>query len=347
MALVHPVYYADGAAQLDAAYAKTTAYLFGPAMLVAPIVAPIPAGSTTLVQTTWLPPGRWTDFAGGTVHNCPAGSGCSVTAHYAVHELPIFVRLGAVVPLRTVASLGRTVAFSDPLVWSVWPGHGATAAGHGGASVVEDDGATLRFETDGATATTTMNWTSAGAAGFTLTVAPTVGSFDANGDCGTVEAGFEYGGPGADLQELDGDVESAAACCDACSTFSNCGFWTWLDSKRCVLKVSRAGRVANASAVSGAAPRRMPAARSHGFQLRGVAAGSATSVTVNGKALPALAPGDAGEPGWYTVGPGTPAWLARPPPGSLVILTHPVELSAALVVQVAGAFGHTPSQLQG
>ena len=350
IALVHPVYYADRAAALDKAYDKTTSYLFGSAMLVAPIVSPIPANRSNLTQKTWLPPGRWVDFAGSKVYSCSDGAGCDVTATYALHELPIFVREGSVVPLRTAASLGQTVAFSDPLVWSVWPGHGAAAATHGGATVVEDDGATLRFETELATATTNMSWTVVGndedatdPPGFTLTVTPTAGSFDVNGGCTDVEAGIEYGGPGADLQELPGDVETAAECCDACGTFSNCGFWTWLDTKRCSLKVSRSGKVANASAVSGAAPRRMPAKRSHGFQLRGAAnsavLGTVAAVTVNGTPLPALDPDDDGKVGWYTVAADAPTWLARPPPGSLVILTPSFELSQTLVVRVGGVTG--------
>ena len=346
IALVHPVYYADRAAALDKAYAKTTSYLFGSAMLVAPIVSPILANQSTLTQKTWLPPGRWADFAGSEVYSCSDGAGCDVTASYALHELPIFVRVGSVVPLRTAASLGQTVAFSDPLVWSVWPGHGAAAATHGGATVVEDDGATLRFETELATATTTMSWTVVGGddvtgpPGFTLTVTPTAGSFDVNGGCTDVEAGFEYGGPGAGLQELPGDVATAAECCDACGTFSNCGFWTWLDSKRCSLKVSRSGKVANASAVSGVAPRRMPTKRSHGFQLRGAAVlGTVAAVTVNGTPPPALEPDDDGKVGWYTVAADAPTWLARPPPGSLVILTPSFELSQTLVVRVGGGRG--------
>jgi hypothetical protein len=74
----------------------------------------------------------------------------------------------------------------------------------GNTTVYEDDGATLRYDTDNAIATTTMRWTTTESSEFLLTVDPTVGSFDVNGDCGETDAGFDYGGPGADLQELPG-----------------------------------------------------------------------------------------------------------------------------------------------
>jgi len=264
-------------------------------------------------------------------------------SRYALDELPIFVRAGGVLPLRTFASLQHTAAFSDPLVWAVFPGPTSKA---GGVDVVEDDGVTSRFESGNAnaTATTAMTWMTT-AAGITAVVAPTVGTFAANSNCGVAEAGYEYGGPGADLQAVAGNVESAAECCEACAEYSNCLFWTWLSSaKQCGLKVSRRGRRANPDAVSGVAPRRMPAERAHGFQFRvGTAAAAAFSaVTVNGEPLAKIAPTAAGVAGWY-VQPAEAAaaehGLAQPPAGTLVVLTERIALSDGIKVDITIASG--------
>ena len=328
-------YYADGAATIDRAYERTTSYLFGSSMLVAPIVTPIAAGSTSVSQTTWLPPGQWVAFSGATSHLSPPATGLDVTASYALDSLPIFIRAGAVVAMRTLASISQAVAFSDPLIWCVWPGSGAVMEDSGNATVVEDDGATLRFETDNAIATTTMHWV-ATTGSYTLTVDPTVGSFDVNGNCGDIDVGVEYGGAGANLQVLQGTFDTHADCCHACSTFSNCAFWTWTnDTHRCMLKVSRQGRKANASTVSGVAPRRMPTERGHGFQLRKpTSAAATTSVTVNGHTLPKITPGDDGKTGWFVESVDATQGLARAPPGTLVILTDKIALTQQVVVRM-------------
>jgi hypothetical protein len=263
-------------------------------------------------------------------------AGLDVSARYAINEVPIFVRAGSVVPLRNNLSLTQTVAFSDPLVWSVWLGE---RVGEGNGTVVEDDGATERFSTDGAMAVTRMMWSRSSVSArtvapvITLVVNATVGSFDV--PC-SAENGYEYAGDGADLQDI-GVVISASECCSSCSTFSNCAYWTWAtDTKRCMLKVSRRGRRVNASAVSGVAPRRMPPARAHGFQLRSPRFATLTtplSVTVNGKPLPKIAATEDGMAGWY-IQPSAVTGLSRVPSGALVILTEKISLNRGIVVQI-------------
>ena len=289
-------------------------------MLVQPVVAPIASGETTTSSTTWLPPGRWVTWSGQQEHS----GGADVTAAYTIREIPMFVRAGAVVPMRDASSLTQTTAFSDPLIWAVWPG----SASGGNSSVIEDDGATLRFE-EGALATTKMHWSVSGSAGIAITVEAPEGDFGV--EC-SAEEGFEYAGPGADLQDI-GVVASAAKCCDACATYSNCAFWTFAkESSHCVLKVSRRGRRANSSAVSGVAPRRMPTSRAHHFQLRSsrFAKTPPSSVTVNGKALPKIAPGASGS-GWFVQGATESLSEAE---GSLVIRTPSAALSQRLEVLV-------------
>jgi len=276
-------------------------------------------------------------------------------------------------PLRTPdlrsLTLG-TAAFSDPLVWAVFagPDHDhreqyASVSG-GNVTVTEDDGATLRFEAAGAVATTSMAWTrtttadatsavgSGGSGGgdFIMTVEPTVGDWSTGA---ALDTGHEYGGAGADLQQLAGAFATAADCSAACGAVSNCAFWTLLKAhKRCTLKVSRRGRRPNAGAVSGAAPRKMPSTRTHGFQLRAPASVTAgiTGATANGKALPKIPPpsqpstqgaqasaSTSIQAGWYVQPQGGERGLSAPPPGALVVFTAPCKLSERLEIRVSSS----------
>eukprot|EP01051_Picozoa_sp_SAG22_P001507 SAG22_NODE_60_length_23423_cov_8.445250_11_plen_1063_part_00 len=336
VSLLHPLYY--DAPHLDKSYTLPSEYFFGPQMVVQPIVAPIGPGASTIVASSWLPPGEWADWAGQTLHESGA-AGLELSAEYSIHEIPIFVRAGSVIPMRTAASLNTTLAFSSPLVWGVWTADTSAEAVSGNATVVEDDGATNRFEA-GQQSTTTMQWSRGDDGSLALAVAPTTGSFEVG--C-TAEDGIEYGGAGSDLQDV-GTVASEGACCDACAMYSNCNFWTWTKSnQRCVLKVSRKGRRANASAVSGVAPRRMPTTRAHVFEVRTpqFATKAPTSVTLNGKVLPGIPPpADDGNgmpseaAGWYVRGKQAVSSLLAPE-GSLVIMTPSMPLTEAIEVKVA------------
>ena len=328
VALLHPLYY--DTPELDKSYTVPSEYFFGPSMIVQPIVAPV-IGADSITVKTWLPPGLWLDWTGQGVHNSGA-AGLEVSAEYGLSEIPMFVRAGAVVPMRTSASLATTLAFSDPLVWGIW-GAGSPLVSGGNATVIEDDGATLRYEA-GHMATTAMQWSRDEDGGLSLSVHPTSGSFDVG--C-IAEQGIEFAGVGADLQQV-GTVASEGACCDACSTYSNCAFWTWSSStKICTLKVSRVGRRANSSTVSGVASRRMPSTRAHVFQVRNPSLTTTTKDTLNGKSVPNVPPPEAGEkataPGWY-IHPTQPAHSLLVSQGSLVIMTGSVSLSEVVKVRV-------------
>jgi len=203
--------------------------------------------------------------------------------------------------------------------------------------VIEDDGATLSFE-GGKVATTAMEWTWDEDGALSLFVHPTSGSFDVG--C-TSEQGIEYAGTGVDLQHV-GIVDSESECCAACSSYSNCAFWTWTTTtKMCTLKVSRTGRRTNASTVSGVASRRMPATRAHIFQVRKLNVTTTTTVTVNGELVPNVAPPTVGEeatrPGWYVhvVSPKqAAAHSLLVSNGSLVIMTTEIPLRKAVEVKV-------------
>lgn len=68
-------------------------YLFGEQMLVAPVLDP--SGDVSI----WLPPGQWIDFFSGRRYEGDR----RFSAHYALDETPVFVRVGALIPQQEAA----------------------------------------------------------------------------------------------------------------------------------------------------------------------------------------------------------------------------------------------------
>eukprot|EP01048_Picozoa_sp_COSAG05_P010889 COSAG05_NODE_986_length_6286_cov_3.404881_5_plen_299_part_00 len=242
------------AAEHPEAYQYEGQYFFGPSLLVAPIVEPINPHTQTIPQRVWLPPGLWSTWDGQRVYES-GPNGQLLTANYSISEIPVFVRGGAVVAMRDAqtlqdkpALLSTLVASSDPLVWTIFPGLPAGESGHG--SVYEDDGETIAYQSQ-RFALTSMAYTSVGPV-MTVTIMPTEGNFGVN--C-SMQEGVELAGD--TLLEL-GERETAEACCSACSSYSNCPFWTWVAaSKQCIFKSSQRGLRTNVSCTSGVARRPM------------------------------------------------------------------------------------------
>jgi alpha-glucosidase (family GH31 glycosyl hydrolase) len=126
MPILRPLYLAWPG--LDEAYRHPYEYLFGGSMLVAPVLAP--DGNVTV----WLPPGSWIDFFTGKRH----AGGRSFSAHYAVEEMPVFVREGAIVPEQQAAAHSDARPL-DPLIVNVY------GAGDGRFELYEDDGHSLGY----------------------------------------------------------------------------------------------------------------------------------------------------------------------------------------------------------
>jgi hypothetical protein len=141
------------------AYSATGEYLYGDAVLVAPIVSP---NSTTgsAAASVWVPPGSWTDYFTGTTYTGP--STVPITAD--LTRMPVLVRAGGIVPLRTdhVDSAGQR-----PLTQLTF----AVAAGADGQlSLYEDAGEGPALTS----ATTAVTWADAAR---TLTIGAAAGSF--------------------------------------------------------------------------------------------------------------------------------------------------------------------------
>ena len=157
MPLLRPLYleYPD----LDEAYLHSREYFFGEEMLVAPVLDP----SDT--RTVYLPPGSWIDFFTGKRYE----GGRSFTAHYAVDEMPVFVREGAIVPEQQPSEYSDARPL-DALILHVY------GAGSGHFDLYEDDGLSLDYA-KGSYAVTAISYATAADGSHTLTVAPAKGTY--------------------------------------------------------------------------------------------------------------------------------------------------------------------------
>lgn len=154
--LLRPMYYSNP--EEDDAYKfSASQYLFGEDMLIAPITE---AGSApvngTVSKSVWLPAGSWTDFYGEKILVGPTVH----TADYTQADVPVFVRAGAVVPMKTMASVASPSP--DPLVWLLFPAVSSPDGANSG-EMYEDDGETTAAKAEapgsgGHSAVTSVTW---------------------------------------------------------------------------------------------------------------------------------------------------------------------------------------------
>ena len=150
-------------------YANSTGsgyqFMTGPWLLVAPV---FDEGVTR--DSIYLPAGLWHDYWNGTVYSGPI----TIDGYDSpLEKLPIFVRSGAIVPMRPAVNFDGQ-APEDPLTLEVYPTNGTTAF-----QLYEDDGVTRNATEHGQ-----FTWTNISCIGptdpqgnTTITVGPAVGSF--------------------------------------------------------------------------------------------------------------------------------------------------------------------------
>lgn len=116
------------------AYGFKGQYMFGDDMLVAPIAQKASVESGLSTKKIWLPKGEWYEWFSGTLLK-----GDSVFERkFALHEMPLFVKAGTIVPMYPkVSNLQRQI---DTLVLMVIPG------GSSETQVYEDDGLSSGYQ---------------------------------------------------------------------------------------------------------------------------------------------------------------------------------------------------------
>jgi alpha-glucosidase len=168
--LVHPLYYEWP--EEDGAYAFRDQYMFGPDVLAAPIARPSDELTRRVAKDVWLPPGRWVSWDGATVFDGPH---VVSRADWTLADLPMYARAGAVIPMKTMASVA-TMTPVDPLVWVIFSAGGPLS---GSGRLYEDDGVSLAYTSPlAAWATTEVDYLSSPAAGTTsITIGAMAGGF--------------------------------------------------------------------------------------------------------------------------------------------------------------------------
>lgn len=162
VAMVHPLYY--DWPEANEAYAFPNQYRFGDDLLVSPVVAPMDSASLLARQRLWLPPGDWVEWSSGAQLRGPR----VLERGFALDELPVFVRAGAIIPLQPKAERSGELPI-DPLILDVFPGDS------GSTRVYEDAGDSPGYRA-GAYSFTPVAQRRAGGT-TTLTIAPVEGSF--------------------------------------------------------------------------------------------------------------------------------------------------------------------------
>jgi alpha-D-xyloside xylohydrolase len=132
-------------------------YLFGPAILVAPVTT---QGATA--KTVYLPNTTWYDFWTGAKQE----GGKRIEADAPLSKLPLFVRAGSLIPMGP-AMEWTTQKPADPIELRVYPG------ANGDFIFYEDENDSYRYE-KGAHATIALHWDDAAK---TLTLGAREGSF--------------------------------------------------------------------------------------------------------------------------------------------------------------------------
>ena len=135
--LARPLFFADPSD--ERLHEVEHSYLLGESLLVAPVLRDSARSRTvTLPEGTWIH--YWTDEA--------MEGGRTVTVDAPLDEIPLFVKGGAILPMRPVAP-HTDAQPADTLDLAVYPDAGRT----GSFSLYEDDGRTLNYQ-DGAYAVT-------------------------------------------------------------------------------------------------------------------------------------------------------------------------------------------------
>jgi len=133
ISVVRPLYYEHPEA--PEAYESTDQYYFGSDMIVAPVAAPVDTISQVAARRVWLPPGIWVEWSSGAHISGPV----KLERQYAVDEVPVFVRAGAIVPMQPdMLHTGERPV--DPLILNIFPG------GSGSVRVYEDEGNSLGYQ---------------------------------------------------------------------------------------------------------------------------------------------------------------------------------------------------------
>lgn len=115
VAFFRPLYYDYPNA--PEAYEFKDEYTFGDDMIVSPVVTELDKTTQLATKVIWIPEGEWIEWSSGAHLKGPA----KVERSYALNEIPVFVRAGAVIPMAPKMEYSEQKPV-DPLILTVMPG---------------------------------------------------------------------------------------------------------------------------------------------------------------------------------------------------------------------------------
>jgi alpha-glucosidase len=115
ISLMRPMYY--DYPEAAEAYQYTGQYLFGDALLVAPVTTPAEPMHHLSQKTVWIPEGEWVEWSTGSHFKGPQ----AIERNYALDEIPIFLKAGAIVPMQPTMKFSNEKPV-DPLILTIFPG---------------------------------------------------------------------------------------------------------------------------------------------------------------------------------------------------------------------------------
>ena len=174
VSICRPMYY-DYPEQ-ENAYAARTQYLFGDDMIAAPVSSPVSKETELAERSVWLPEGDWFEYLTGTLLQ----GDTTVTRTYALHEIPLFIKAGAIVPLY--GDIDNLQTRPDKQIVALIPGGPETTV----TTLYEDDGMTDGYKT-GEYATRQISRERFDANTLRVKIEPTQGTFDGMPDKQTLE----------------------------------------------------------------------------------------------------------------------------------------------------------------
>lgn len=148
--LIRPMYYefpdaeSSYSGDLNGNFAQ---YMFGPDILVAPVLAPAATQGNTLglaAKTIFLPQGNWYDVVSGSLISVSESAGKTMTNYYDISEIPHFVYQGAIIARLNLDLYDSTLGIAHQqyqnLEFSIYPG-----GQEGNTEVYEDDGSNMGY----------------------------------------------------------------------------------------------------------------------------------------------------------------------------------------------------------
>jgi alpha-glucosidase len=136
VAFLHPLYY--DWPESPQAYTAKNEYVFGDAMIVAPITAAADPVTQMAGEDIWLPPGEWIEWFTGKRLSGPV----AVKRQFSISQIPVYVRAGAIVPMMPKMEYTGEKPI-DPLIVNVFP---LKEGQHTSYKVYEDSGQAEEYQ---------------------------------------------------------------------------------------------------------------------------------------------------------------------------------------------------------